>query len=683
MSLNSQFKSGLFRRIIATTTITRVALFAIMYLLAVPFIQSTIESIEHRSARTILDNVYDTVEHIQHSLENNRQTVLLARKTTLRDIVAVVESRASWLEQQARTGKLTRDQAKSMLLEEIRKIRYGNGDYVWASDYRSVLVAHPDQKLNNSDFSQQRDTRGNLIVPPMVAGALATGEGYYSYWWRRLGDQQPIEKLSFYKHLPAFELVIGTGLYLDDIDATINRQRGIAIDELRSQLRKTRLGETGYVYIFDSHGFMLIHPNANIETKTFADATDPATGKPLAPMLAAVADKPEGLRYKWDRPDDPGNYIYDKISWVRHFPGLDWYICTSVYVDELDDSARTVRNRALLIFGIALLISLVQVYFFVKGLFGPLKQLSDTALSIGKGDLDARCPLKRDDEFGVLADAFNGMVDRLRDNIQNLDAKVSERTAELETANRELRQLDQTKSDFISTVSHELRTPMTSIVGFAKLAKKKLDDVVLPQVGTDKKAARAASQVSSNLDIIVTESERLSLLINDVMDMATLDAGKVEWQLSPVAAAHLLECTATTTQGLADIKGLALSWQVEPNLPEISGDEIRLRQVLVNLISNAVKFTEIGQITLRAERQEGCIRFCVQDTGIGIAPENQGKVFDRFRQIGDTLTDKPQGTGLGLSICRQIVEHHGGKIWIESEPGKGSTFYFTIPCAAL
>jgi len=682
MRLNSLFKSSLFRRVITTSTATRVVLFAVMYLLSVPFIQSTIESIEYRSARTVLDNVYGTVEHIQDSLVNNRQTVLLARKLALRDIIAVIESRASWLEQQAHQGKLTRNQARSMLLEEIRKIHYGRDDYVWASDYRSVLVSHPDPKLNNADFSKQRDTRGNLIVPPMVAGALASGEGYYSYWWRRLGEEQPIEKLTYYKHLPAFKLVIGTGLYLDDIDATINRQRAVAVDELRSQLRKTRLAETGYVYIFDSQGRMLIHPNANIEDKRFSALLDPVTKQPLAPLLMAAADKPEGLRYQWDRPSDPGNYVYDKISWVRYFPGIEWYICTSVYVDELDESARTVRNRALLVFGIALLLSLVQVYFFVKGLFGPLKQLSDTALSIGTGDLDARCPLQRDDEFGVVATAFNGMVDRLRDNIQNLDAKVSERTAELETANRELKQLDQTKSDFISSVSHELRTPMTSIVGFAKLAKKKLDDVVLPHASGDVKAARIAAQVSGNLNIIVAESERLSLLIDDVMDMAKLDAGKVEWHFAPLAAAQILERAATVTQDLAANKGLVLSWQAEPDLPEIWGDETRLHQVLINLISNAVKFTEGGHISLRAGRQEAFVHFCVEDTGIGIAAENQGKVFEKFKQIGDTLTAKPQGTGLGLSICRQIIEQHGGKIWLESEPGKGSTIHFTIPCSA-
>ncbi|MDP2810966.1 MAG: cache domain-containing protein [Rhodocyclaceae bacterium] len=681
MHLGKSLKSSLFVRVFFATTVAIVILFAVMYLLSVPFIQNTVESMEEQSAHTVLNNVYDAAKQIHHGIENTRQTVVLARKLALRDIIAVVESRASWVDQEARKGKLTRAQAKRMLLDEIQKIRYGNNEYVWAADYHAVTLAHADPKLIGVDFSEKRDLRNNLIVPPMIAGALASGEGYHSYLWRRTGEEQQIEKLTFYKHLPAFKMIIGTGVFIDDIETALNGHRTVAIDELRQQLRQTRLAKTGYVYIFDSRNQMIIHPNANIEGKSLAGMIDPVTRRDLAPMLMAAADKLEGVRYKWDSPADPGNYVHDKISWVRYLPDFDWYIASSVYVDELGDSARTLRNRMLAVFAVTLLLSIALVYLFVKRLVDPLKQLSATALSIENGDLAARCPLQRDDEIGVVATAFNGMVDRLRDNIQNLDARVRERTAELEKANKELRQLDQIKSDFIATVSHELRTPMTSIVGFAKLVKKKLDEVILPRTATDEKTARAAAQVGSNLDIIVHESERLTLLINDVLDSAKLDAGKVEWNFVPLTAARLLERAATVTAELPAQKGLALSWQAEADLPEIAGDENRLLQVLINLVSNAVKFTEHGHIALHAAWRDGVIRFSVEDTGIGIAPEDRRTVFDKFRQIGDTLTAKPQGSGLGLSICRQIVEHHGGEIGVESALGKGSVFYFTLPAA--
>jgi signal transduction histidine kinase len=166
-----------------------------------------------------------------------------------------------------------------------------------------------------------------------------------------------------------------------------------------------------------------------------------------------------------------------------------------------------------------------------------------------------------------------------------------------------------------------------------------------------------------------------------VLDTAQLDAGKVEWDFKRLSAHHLLERAMSATATMAAQKNLDLSCQADPELPEFTGDEDRLLKVLVNLISNAIKFTTEGQIVLRAERLDRHIRFAVEDSGIGIAPSDQQAVFEKFCQIGDTLTDKPKGSGLGLSICQQIVEHHGGRIWLESVPGQGSTFYFTVPIA--
>lgn len=675
----TRFKSSLFARIFATTTAAIIVLFAAMYLLAVPFIQTTVEGIEERSGRTILNNVYAMVEQTHLDLEKYRQSIVLERKAQLRNIITVVDARIKILEEQVRTGKLSKEQARHILLDELRHIKYGRNDYVFAADYRSVLISHPDPELNGADFSNKRDFRGNLIVPPMVDGALSAGEGFYSYWWRRLGEQQPTEKLSYYKHIPAFDLIVGTGVYLDDVEAAVRNKRNAAVEELRRRLRDTRLAKTGYVFIFDGKKNMLIHPNPNVEGKNVGHMPDPATKTPLLPMLVAAADKPESVSYKWDSPSDPNNYVYDKISWMRYFEEFDWYIGTSVYMDELAGSARTLRNRVLVVFAITLLLSVLLIYLFVKKLTDPLRQLRDTALRVESGDFDARCNLSRNDEIGVVATAFNGMVWRLQDNIRHLDSKVMERTTELEKAYEELKELDQLKSDFLSTVSHELRTPMTSVVGFSKLIKKKLEKSIFPLVAENEKAATAISQVRENLDIIVGESERLALLINDVLDSAKLEAGKVEWNLAAVTPLRLIERAAAITATLVEQKGLTLVSEIEPDLPNIRGDENRLLQVLINLIANAAKFTERGQITLRAERQGEFVRFSVCDSGCGIAEEDHGKVFDKFKQIGNTLTDKPQGSGLGLSICQRIVQHHGGELWLDSALGAGSTFYVTVP----
>lgn len=238
------------------------------------------------------------------------------------------------------------------------------------------------------------------------------------------------------------------------------------------------------------------------------------------------------------------------------------------------------------------------------------------------------------------------------------------------------------KGTFLANVSHELRTPLTSVLGFAKIIKKRLDEVIAPAVPTDNpKTTRALQQVNSNIEIIIAEGERLTALINNVLDLAKIEAGKLEWKMQPVSLKEIVERASAATAALFEPKPFKLKLEIDDNLPEVTADRDRLIQVVINLISNAVKFTDKGGVTCRVKRDDGNIMVSVVDQGMGIAPEDHAKVFEQFVQVGDTLTNKPMGTGLGLPICKQIIEHHGGRIWVDSEIGKGSTFSFTLPIA--
>jgi PAS domain S-box-containing protein len=251
---------------------------------------------------------------------------------------------------------------------------------------------------------------------------------------------------------------------------------------------------------------------------------------------------------------------------------------------------------------------------------------------------------------------------------------------ELKKAKEAAEAANQAKSTFLTTVSHELRTPLTSVLGFAKLIKKRLNDIILPAISTDdQRVLRAGEQVSANIDIITAEGERLTALINNVLDLAKIEAGRVDWNLQPTSLSAIIERAASATQSLAEQKQLALITDIAPNLPQIIGDQDRLIQVVINLISNAIKFTQQGTVACRARREGSNVVVSVTDTGMGIGPGDLARVFEEFVQVGNTLTDKPTGTGLGLPICRQIVEHHGGRIWVESELGRGSTFSFRLP----
>jgi len=250
----------------------------------------------------------------------------------------------------------------------------------------------------------------------------------------------------------------------------------------------------------------------------------------------------------------------------------------------------------------------------------------------------------------------------------------------LKTAINAAKEAAQLKSDFLSSVSHELRTPLTSILGFTVLVKESLNDYIFPNiVEPEKKLIKKMKNVSEALDIMEQESTRLSALINDVLDIAKIEAGKIEWQQDEVDIVEVFnEALKTKLQMIKD-KGLELISEIIGEDFIIIGDKGRLIQAVSNIINNAIKFTDSGGITYKIKRDLSEIRCYVSDTGIGIPSNMVGSVFEKFKQIGNVLTDKPKGTGLGLPICKVIIEHHGGRIWAESKEGQGSNFIFTIP----
>ncbi len=261
-----------------------------------------------------------------------------------------------------------------------------------------------------------------------------------------------------------------------------------------------------------------------------------------------------------------------------------------------------------------------------------------------------------------------------------LEESVVERTRELAIAKQEAEEANEAKSVFLSTVSHELRTPLTSIIGFTKLNKKSLEEKILPAIDTqNKKALRAAGQLDQNLDIVTTEGKRLTTLINDLLDLAKIEAGKVEWKMEKVDPREIIDQALSSTAVLFEEKKLALNTDISGDLGKIKADKDRIIQVIINLISNAVKFTDKGEIKVSAKPENGNLLLSIKDTGKGIAFEDLSKVFEKFKQVGDNMTDKPQGTGLGLPICKEIIDFHKGEIWVESKEGKGSTFSFLLP----
>ncbi|MBF0225209.1 MAG: response regulator [Desulfobacterales bacterium] len=302
--------------------------------------------------------------------------------------------------------------------------------------------------------------------------------------------------------------------------------------------------------------------------------------------------------------------------------------------------------------------------------------------SIFWGSLSLRCVFVEKEELKYYEGSLVDITERKEKE------KAERERAIAEESHRQLKELDRMKSDFLSSVSHELRTPLTSVLGFAKLIRKDFYKMFVATSESDPKLMKKAKNIDKNLEIIIEESKRLTRLINDVLNLAKIESGKIEWRDSIFSVKDLLEQAVSAISGeLSSKPDIRLVVRIKDDV-YIKADRDRMMQVLINLLNNAFKFTKKGKVEIESfldskkfSEDKDYVMFKVKDTGLGIREADIEKIFDKFHQAshGETFLDKPKGTGLGLSICRHIISNYGGKIWAESELDKGTVFTFIIP----
>lgn len=328
---------------------------------------------------------------------------------------------------------------------------------------------------------------------------------------------------------------------------------------------------------------------------------------------------------------------------------------------------------------VTVFLSMVALYLIVRYIIvKPLRHLRDVSNAIRTGDVEQRAVIHTGDEFEELGAAFNRMLRQLlrqQDELREVNTELDMKVDEMAQANMRLFEMNQIKSDFLATVSHELRTPLNSIIGFSDLlaSLEKLED----------KERRYASNIQRS-------GRQLLEMINDILDLAKIESGKMDVKPSDFSISMVVSSQCDMARPLSEKKHIDLDCEIEPALPLMHQDRNKVEQILNNLLSNAIKFTpDGGRITVRVERdRRGDLRLSIADTGVGISEEEQGVIFEKFRQGsnvlsgGTAMTREYSGTGLGLSIVRELCRLLGGEITVESELGKGSEFTVVLPWEA-
>jgi len=494
--------------------------------------------------------------------------------------------------------------------------------------------------------------KGNFLHDRSVKQAMAAGVYFGPVYAPRLLSNPGARSMELVvKESPEAGLqreFAGTGVVGEILDLRV----------IQDLVRQTRLGTSGYVYAIDARGVPIAHPNSAAFTNR--SLAFPQVTRALASLQTGST---VGRNFRGERV---------LSSWATVGP-VGW----KVFVEQPESAAfASVRGkiwRTALLLAAFVAAGIGLSVLLARRLVRPVKEMRTAAGRIGAGAYDERIELRRRDELGGLADELNGMAASLQASVQSLEQKVEERTRELQRALAELsrkgRQLEvasEHKSHFLANMSHELRTPLNAIIGFSQVLQQRLFGPI-------------NEKQEEYLDDILSSGNHLLSLINDVLDLSKVEAGQVELEVASLSLREALERGVVMVREPATKHGVRLSLELEPGVDLVEGDERRLRQVIFNLLSNAVKFTpEGGEVVVATASRDHEVLISVTDTGPGIPPEDHERIFEEFQQT-DVGVRQREGTGLGLALSKRLVELHGGRIWVESEPGHGSRFVFTLP----
>ena len=489
---------------------------------------------------------------------------------------------------------------------------------------------------------------GEERADPELFSRARTGQPYFGRVVFNARDNRPHMTVAIAEHAPA------NGVIEADFD----------LRSVLEAIERARIGASGYAYAVDGDGTLIAHRDINLVLAHTSFATLPQ----VQAALTGTATSRTGVVTNGR---DLGG-----VEVLSAFHGIDapgWWVFVEEPLSEAFAPIQAALWRTAALLLVFLFVAIVTSILLARNLVRPIESIQVAASRIGAGALDQRIEVSSRDELGALAEEFNTMASRLQGSYAGLEHQVEERTRELTNAlarldekSRELEAASRHKSEFLANMSHELRTPLNAISGFSQVLRKGMYGEINPKQ-------------AEYLDEILAASRDLLSLIDDILDLSKVEAGQVQLEVAPFSLPAALERVLVVVGEQAANGNVRLSLASEPGVDSVVGDERRIRQVVLNLLSNAIKFTPAGgTVDVSAVRHDGVVRISVSDTGTGIAPEDQARIFEEFQQAA-AGRERREGTGLGLALSKRLVELHGGRIWVDSEVGKGSTFVFTLP----